>query len=313
MKYDCIIIGGGIAAFGAAVYCGRFQLKTAIISEKTGGTIILTDDIANYPGFNKISGMDLFDKVKKHAEEYNIELIEKKATKITKCKDGCLKVKTDKETYEAKTIIFATGTEWRKLNVPGEKEFENNGVHYCALCDAPVYKDKVLAIVGGSDSAAKESLLLSKYGSKVYIIYRKDKIRAEPINLKRVQVDKKIEIINNTNIKEIKGEKMVNSVILDKEYKGSKELKLNAVFIAVGHIPKSDLAKQIDVKIDEKGYIVTDESSKTNVKGIFAAGDVTNSKFKQAITGVAEGVIAAYHVYEYINKEAPVCGCSEDS
>jgi len=312
MKYDCIIIGGGIAAFGAAVYCGRFQLKTAVIAENTGGTIILTDDVSNYPGFSKISGMDLFDNVKKHSQEYDIDLIEKKVTKIEKCKD-CIKVKADDKTYDTNTIIIATGTEWRKLNVPGEKEFKNKGVHFCALCDGPLYKDKTLSIVGGSDTAAKESLLLAQYAKKVYIIYRKEKIRAEPINLKRVQSNKKIEIINNSNIKEIKGDKSVNSVTLDKPYRGSKELKLDGIFVAIGHIPNSDLAKQVGVKLDEKGYIVTDEDSKTNIKGVFAAGDVTNSKFKQAITGVAEGVIAAYNVYEYINKETPVCGCSEDS
>ncbi len=312
MKYDTIIIGGGISAMGAAVYCGRFQLKTLVIGEKVGGTIILTDDIANYPGFKKISGMDLFDNIKEHVKDYNVEIKEKKVEKVEKC-SNCLKVSTKEETFETKTIIFATGTEWRKLNVPGEKGFENKGVHYCALCDAPVYKDKTLAIVGGSDSAAKESLLLSKYGKKVYIIYRKEKIRAEPINLKKVNQEKKIEVINNTNIKEIKGDKMVSSVILDRPFKGSKELKLDAVFIAIGHIPTSDLAKDLKISLDEKGYIKTDENSATNIKGIYACGDVTNNKFKQAITGVAEGVIAAYNVYEHISKEMPVCGCSEDN
>jgi thioredoxin reductase (NADPH) len=310
--YDVIIVGGGIAGLGAAIYCGRFQLKTAVVGEKVGGTIILTDDIANYPGFKQISGMDLFDKVQEHAQDYDIEIIQKKVNNVEKCKDGCFKVKTKDKTLQTKTIIFATGTEWKKLNVPGEKEFENKGVHYCALCDAPVYKDKVLAIVGGSDSAAKESLLLSKYGTQVYIIYRNEKIRAEPINLKRVQENKKIQIINNTNIIEIKGDKFVNSVTLDKEYNGSKELKLDAVFVAIGHTPISDLAKQIGVSIDKKGYIITNDDSATNLNGVYAAGDITNSKFKQAITGVAEGVKAAYNVYEYINNELPVCGCMDD-
>jgi thioredoxin reductase (NADPH) len=310
--YDVIIIGGGISGLGAAIYCGRFQLKTLVIGEKVGGTVILTDDIANYPGFKKITGMELFDKVKEHALDYGTEIVEKKVSKVKKGKD-CFEVSTKDKKYETKTIIFATGTEWRKLNVPGEKEFENKGVHYCALCDAPIYKDKVLAIVGGSDSAAKESLLLSRYGTKVYIIYRKEKIRAEPINLKKVETNKKIEIINNTNIKEIKGDKMVSSVILDKPFNGSNELKLDAVFIAIGHIPLSSLAKDLGVSIDSKGYIKTNEDSATNIKGVYACGDVVNSKFKQAITGVAEGVIAAYNVYQYINNGVPVCGCSEDN
>ncbi len=309
--YDCIIIGGGIAAYGAAIYCGRFQLKTAIIGEKLGGTIMNTDDISNYPGFKKISGMDLFDKVQDHAKDYSIEVISRKVESIEKIKD-CFKVKTSDKEIKTKTIILATGTEWRKLGVPGEKEFENRGVHYCALCDAPLYKNKVLAIVGGSDSAAKESLLLSEYGSKVYIIYRKDKIRAEPINLKKVDLNKKVEVINNTNVTSIKGDKFVQSVILDKEFNGSKELKLDALFMAIGHIPNSLLAKDLKVKLDDKGYIITDDNSATNVGGVFAAGDVTNSKFKQAITGVAEGVKAAYSVYEYVSNEKIICGCSDD-
>lgn len=310
--YDVIIIGGGIAALSAALYAGRFQLKTLVLAEKLGGTIILTNDISNYPGFKKITGMDLFEKIKQHAQDYNIEILEKKATNVEKSKDF-FKVSAKEKTYQTKTIIFATGTEWRKLNVPGEKEFENKGVHYCALCDGPLYKNKIIGVVGGSDSAAKEALLLAEYGKKVYIIYRKEKIRAEPINAKRIEKNKKIKIINNTNVKEIKGEKFVKSVIIDKPYKGSKEFKLDALFINIGHIPISNLAKSIGVKTNEKGEIIIDKDSKTNIKGVFACGDIVNSKFKQAITGVAEGVIATYNAYQYITNELPVCGCSEDN
>jgi len=311
--YDVVIIGGGISALGAAIYCGRFQLKTLVIGEKLGGTIILTDDISNYPGFKKITGMELFDKIKEHAKDYNIEILEKKVFKVEK-HTTCFHVLTRQEVYKTKTIIFATGTEWRKLNIPGEKEFANKGVHYCALCDGAIYKDKIIGVVGGSDSAAKEALLLAEYGKKVYIIYRKEKIRAEPINLERVEKNKKIEIINNTNIKEIKGDKFVNSIILDKPYKGSKEFKLDALFIEIGHIPISELVKQIGVKTNQKGEIITNkETSSTNIKGVYACGDVADNKFKQAITGVAEGVIAAYNVYQYITNELPVCGCSEDN
>ena len=312
MKYDTIIIGGGIAALGAAIYCGRFQIKTAVIGEKLGGTIILTDDIANYPGFKKITGMDLFDKVKAHANDYGIEIMEMRVVNIKKC-GNYFKVFTKENTFETKSIILATGTEWRKLGVPGEKEYTSKGVHYCALCDGAIYKDKIIGVVGGSDSAAKEALLLSQYGKKVYIFYRKEKIRAEPINLKRVEDNKKIEVINNTNITEIKGERFVNGIVLDKPYNGSKEFKLDASFVEIGHIPISELAKQIGVKLDKKNQIITNEDSATNIKGVFAAGDVTNSKFKQAITGVSEGVIAAYNVYQYVTNEEIVCGCSEDN
>jgi thioredoxin reductase (NADPH) len=307
--YDLVIIGGGVAAFGAAIYAGRFQMKTALIGEKLGGTIILTNEIANYPGFKQITGLDLADKMQNHVKDYNVEIIEKKATKIEKCKEGCFKVYTPERHYHTKTIIFATGTEWRKLNVPEEKEFTGKGVHYCALCDGAFYKDKVIGVVGGSDSAAKEALLLAEYGKKVYIIYRKEKIRAEPINLKKVTENKKIEIINNTNVVEIKGDKFINSVVFDKPYKGSKEFKLDGLFIDIGHTPISDLAKEISVELNEKNEIMIDREAKTNIKGVFAAGDVADNKFKQAITGVAEGVIAAYSAYNYVNENEFICYC----
>jgi thioredoxin reductase (NADPH) len=313
MRYDTIIIGGGISAIGASIYCGRFQLKTLVLGEKLGGTIILTDDISNYPGFKKITGMDLYDKLKDHAMDYDVDIKEQKAEKVEKSID-CFKVYSKNEEFETNTIIFATGSEWRKLNVPGEKEFTNKGVHYCALCDGALYKDKIVGMVGGSDSCAKESLLLSQYAKKVYIIYRKEKLRAEPINIKKVMEHQNIEVIPNTIVTEIKGDKFVNNVILDNPYKGSKELMVDGLFINIGHVPVSDLAKTIGVKTNDKKEIITDKvTSATNVKGIYACGDVADNRFKQAITGVAEGVIAAYNVYQFINNEMPICGCSEDN
>lgn len=297
--YDLIIIGGGVAAFSAALYAGRFQLKTLVMGEKVGGTILQTDDVSNFPGFNQITGLDLFSKIRDHAKEYDIEILEKRAERVEKRRDG-FEVATKDRTYTAKTIIFATGTKYRKLEVPGEEEFAGRGVHYCALCDGVFYKDKVIAVAGGSDSAAKEALLLTQYGRKVYIIYRREKIRAEPVTVKRVEQNEKIEIINNTNITEIKGEAFVDRVVLDRAYEGSDEMKIDALFIEIGHIPMSGLAEAMEVVINEKGEIVIDRDSKTNVEGAFACGDVVDSKFKQAITGSAEGVIAANSAYEYI-------------
>ena len=305
--YDTIIIGSGVAGFGAAIYAGRFQLKTAIIGEKIGGTIILTNELGNYPGFKQITGLDLAEKLEEHVKDYDIEIIEKKVTKVEKCKEGGFKVFTKDNNFHTKTIIFATGTEWRKLNVPGEKEFTGKGVHYCALCDGAFYKDKIIGVVGGSNSAAKEALLLTEYGKKVYIIYRKEKLRAEPVTINRVAENKKIEIINNTNVTEIKGDKFVKSVIFDKPYNNSKEFKLDALFIDIGHIPLSELAKSIGVKLNEKNEIKIDREAKTNVKGMFACGDVVDNNFKQAITGVAEGVTAAYSAYHYINENKDIC------
>lgn len=310
--YDLVIIGGGVSGLGAAIYAGRFKMKAAVVGEVIGGTIILTNDVSNYPGFKKIMGEGLAKKIEEHTKEYDIEFIKKKVTKIQRDKDKTFRVFTGEKHLHTKTVLFATGTEWRKLKVPGEKEFANKGVHYCALCDGPFYKNKVLGVVGGSDSAAKEALLLTEYAKKVYIIYRGDKIRPEPINYDRVMKNKKIEIIYKTNVLEIKGDKKVSKAILDKPYKGSKEFKLNGLFIEIGHIPLSKLAKDIRVKLSRKNEIIIDGESKTNLPGVFAAGDVTNTVFKQAITGVAEGTLAAYSAYTYVNENEIICTCNDE-
>ncbi len=296
---------------GAAVYTGRFQMKTAVVGETLGGTIILTNDVANYPGFSQITGMDLAEKLERHVNDYEIDIVKKIVTKIERCPQGCFKVFTGDEYLHPRSIIFATGTEWRKLSVPGEKEFANKGVHYCALCDGPLYKDKVIAVVGGSDSAAKEALLLAEYGKEVYIIYRKKKIRPEPINLERVMNHEKIQVINNTNVTAIKGDTFLNSITLDKPYEGSTQFKLDALFVEIGHIPLSGLAQETGVEVNEKSEIKIDRDGKTNIAGVFAAGDVVDTAFKQAITGVAQGAIAAYSAYHYVNEHEHI-SCHSD-
>jgi len=310
--YDTVIVGGGVAGLAAAMYAGRFQMKTLVLGETTGGTIILTDIVENYPGYKKLTGLELADKIKEHALEYNVDLNEDRVEKVGKCKEGCYVVATKKQTFHTKTIIFATGTEWKKLGVPGEKEYANKGVHYCALCDGPFYRDKVIGVVGGSDSAAKEALLLTSFGKKVYIIYRGEKIRPEPINKKRVEENEKIEVITNTNVLEVKGDDFVKSVVLDKPYNGEKELTLDGLFVEIGHTALSQLAKDIGVETNEKGEIKIDRESKTNVGGVFAAGDVVDTNFKQAITGVAEGVLAAYSAYEHVNENEIICICDDE-
>ncbi len=306
-KYDFIILGGGGSGLAAAMYGARLNLKTLILGTTNGtelpigGVITTTDIVENYPGFIKISGFELAKKLEEHARAYDLVTIkEEKATEVKKSENGFV-VKTNKEEYQSKTILFATGTKVRKLEVPGSEEFKNKGVHYCALCDGLLYKNKILAVVGGSDASAKDALLLSKYAKKVYIIYRGKEIHPEPINFEKIKKNKKIEVVNNTNIKEIKGGKFVESVILDKPYKNNEELKIEGVFVAIGHIILSELAESLKVKLNEKKEIeINHATSETNVKGVFAAGDVTDKQFKQLITGVAQGVTAAYSSYEYL-------------
>ena len=318
--YDFIILGAGGTGLAAAMYAARLGLKTIVLGSThgtelpVGGVITTTHVVENYPGFTTISGPDLAKKIEEHAKSYDlVKVREERVVGIRKLKN-LFHVKTNKSEYTTKAILFATGTKWRKLEVPGSREFENKGVSYCALCDGPFFKRKVVAVVGGSDSAVKDALLLTEYAKKVYIIYRGKEIHPEPINMERVKANKKIEIINNTNVIEMKGNKFLTNVILDKPYKGKKskrghfkgkrELRVNGVFVAIGHIALSDLAKPLRVKLNKAGEIIINHmTSETNILGVFAAGDVTDKPFKQLITGVADGCTAAYTAYEFITKK----------
>jgi len=297
--YDLIIIGAGSAGLSSAIYARRFLMKTLVIGELIGGLITTTHLVENWPGEKRITGIDLMKKIEGHARAFDAEIINDRVVSVNKSSDGFI-VKTADKSFKSKTLVFATGTVHRKLGVPGEKEFSGRGVSYCATCDGMFFKDKIVGVVGGSDSAAKEALLLSEYAKKVYIIYRRAKIRAEPVNVKRVEAkvkQGKIEIINNTNVVEVKGDKKLTHVVFD----NGKEFPLDGLFIEIGLVPQNDLAKSIGVKLNDKGEIIIDRYSRTNVKGVYAAGDCADAPFKQAITGSAEGVIASFSAYDLIN------------
>ena len=308
--YDFIIIGAGGTGLAAAMYAARLNLKTLCLGHShgfelpIGGVITTTNVVENYPGFIRLTGTELADKIKEHALSYELVTIKEEKVENVARKKDCFVVKTSDAVYEGKTILFATGTKWRRLEVPGAREFENKGVAYCALCDSVLFKNKIVGLVGGSDSAAKDALVLAEHAKKVYIIYRGEQIHPEPINMKRILANKKIEIINKTNVLEVRGNEFVENVVLDRTYKGSKEFKLDGLFVAIGHIILSDLAKQLGVKTNDKGEIIINhKTSETNMPGVYAAGDVADTPFKQLITGVAEGCIAAYSAYEYLTKQ----------
>jgi thioredoxin reductase (NADPH) len=307
--YDLIIIGSGVTGLGAAMYAARLDLSVIVVGNVDGGTITLTDDVANYPGYIQLTGQELADKMKEHALDYPVSIESGTVVDIFRNKENLFYVVTENKTFLAKSILIATGMKEKELEVPGHEKLKNRGVSYCALCDAPLYKDKVVAVVGGSDSAVKEALLLAKYCPKVYIIYRRENIRPEPITGRRVEKEPKIEVITETNVTEILGDEKVIGVKLDKPHNGSDTLRLDGVFVAIGGIPYSDLARKLGVELNAKSEIIIDRSSRTNIEGVFSAGDVVDSEFKQAITGVGEGVHAAYQAYKYVNENELVFTC----
>ncbi|MBD3238180.1 MAG: hypothetical protein GF332_00875 [Candidatus Moranbacteria bacterium] len=304
---DLIIIGAGPAGLTASIYASRFFLKNLIIADQLGGTMAQAHKIENYPGFSSISGLELANKMNAQAQELGAEIKFEKVTKIKKNPQGIYQVftnKMDQEPYQALMIVLATGMQRRSLNIKGEKEFQGRGVSYCSTCDAAFFKDKIVAVIGGANAATMSAVHLSNYAKKVYLIYRKDNLRGEPIWNQRALDNDKIQVVYNTNITQIKGDKMVESIVLDKSYQGNSELKVNGVFIEIGHVPIKILAQQMGLDLSDKGFIKTDELQKTNLSGVFAAGDVTNraDKFRQVVTAVKDGALAARSAFEYKNQ-----------
>ncbi len=300
--HDFIIIGGGCSGLSAAMYGTRLGLKTLTLTTMPGGLITTTHLVENWPGITSISGPDLAMQLYQHAMAAGAEIKTETVKEVGK-KDKHYIVKTSGGDYETKSVLFATGTKHRHLGVPGEKEFENKGVSYCALCDGAFFKGKTVCIVGGGDSAAKEALFLSEHASKVYIVVRKDFMRAEPVNAERVDKNERIEILYEHEIEEIIGGEKVEKVKF-KEGKGKysgQEMQMGGVFLAIGHIAQTKLAKDLGVDLNERGEIKINRKSETNLPGIFAAGDCADTEFKQAITGSAEAVTASYYAYHYCN------------
>ncbi len=294
MLYDLIIIGAGPAGLTAGVYASRYLLKTLIIGKLPGGMISEAHKVCNFPSYKTISGMKLTKKIIEQVKDLGIKIKQENVEEIKKNK--VFEVKTNNSSYRAKKIILAIGTEKRKLNVPGEKEFLGKGVSYCATCDAGFFKNKIVAVIGGSNAALTAALLLSEYAKKVCIIYRKEKFfRAEPTWISQVEKNKKVEIIFNANIKEIYGINSVNRVKLDTK----KDLKVDGVFVEIGSIPDEKISKQLKLKTEEN-YIVVDKKQQTSLEGVYAAGDITNNPLKQVITACGEGAIAATSAYEEI-------------
>ncbi len=295
-----IIVGGGCSGLAASIYAKRFNMNIIILTEGIGGTITSTHLVENYPGFTSLSGQELADNLIAHAKANDVEIKwGKRVNKITK-EGQIFNVQFGEENFTARTVLLATGTTYRKLGVPGEEEFAAKGVSYCATCDGAFFKEKKTIMVGGGDSAVKESLILAEHAREVTIVYRGEKIsKAEPINMKRMEATKNIKLRLNTNIVEILGDKVVEKVKFD----DGSEMETDGVFIEIGRIPLTKMIDELGVKKNKKGEIIINDMSESNVPGFYAAGDVTDTAWKQAIVGVAEGCKAAYSAFEFVSAQ----------
>jgi thioredoxin reductase (NADPH) len=298
--YDTIIIGAGFAGYSAAIYTVRYNLKTLIIASELGGVVVDAHVVENYPGFRKISGIELMQHFEEQAKDLGAEIIVDEVTCVLKEQNKFKLHTLSNKEYEAKSVIIATGTKHKKLNIPGQEQFDGKGVHYCATCDAAFYKNKVVGVVGGGNSAALAADLLRKFASKIFIIIRGAEMRAEPALANPVLKDPKITLITNTNVKEYKGEKFLNRVVIDPSFNNSNELALDGVFVEIGGTPSSAIALKIGVKMGANKEILINDQCETNIPGFFGAGDVTNTVLRQGVVAAALGSIAATSAYKYV-------------
>lgn len=293
--YDTIIIGAGPAGMTAAIYAARYRLKTLVISKDVGGVANLAHKVENWPGIASITGIELMQNFKKHVEASGVKIMQDEVIKLTNKFEV---VTSSGKKFKSKTLILALGTVKRRLYIPGEDKLMGKGVFYGVTCEAPMFKNKTVCVVGGRDSAAMTALLLSKYAKKVYIIYRREKLNAEPILIKQVEKNKKIKAVYNSEINSILGIKFVEKIVL----KDGKEMPMEGVFIEAGGIPLTDLAKELNIKLDEHNSIVVDSNMQTNIAGVFAAGDITNTPIALIVTACADGAKAAYSAFKYLKK-----------
>ena len=302
MKYDIIIVGAGPAGLSAAVYAKRAGFSTLVLDKSpiSGGQVLSTYEVDNYLGIPGVTGMELGDKFKEHAVAAGAEFV--CANVLSMDVTGETKiVRTDKEDYEARAVIFAVGAHHAKLSVKGEEELTGMGVSYCATCDGAFFRNRKVAVVGGGDVAIEDAIFLARACEKVYVIHRRDTFRAAHSLVERARQMENIEFVIDTTVTEICGEDMVEKLVLSNvKTKEKTELEVHGIFIAVGIVPDTDILQGI-VSMDEKGYVLADELGSTNIPGVFVAGDCKQKRLRQIITAVADGANAVTGVEDYFN------------
>ena len=298
--HDVIIIGSGPAGCTAAIFAVRRSLKTLILSDPMELSQVEQATIVDdWPGDFNITGMDLTRKIRDHVKKLGVEIREEKVTELTKEKD-CIRIKAGDKSYDSRTVIIATGARHRKGLVKGEDEFSGKGVSYCASCDAPLYRDKKVLVLGGGDSAISYALLLDQVGVDTTLVHRRDEWRAAESWVSKLKKSK-VKTMMDTVCLEIKGDTMVKSVVLmNKKTHEKKEVPIDGVFVAFGTVPTSEIARKIGLKLDDRGYILADNHQQTNVPRVYAAGDCANSVSKKIVVAAGAGAIAAETAYNLI-------------
>lgn len=305
MIYDLIIIGAGPAGLTASIYASRYKIKHVVVGEIPGGLISQAHNVCNFPTYKEISGFELMKKMKNHVEALGGQIMSMEKISQIKKDNDIFQLKTESgKTLESKTVLLAIGTKYRKLNLADETRLLGRGVAYCATCDAMFFKDKIVAVVGGGNSAMTAALYLSEIVQKVYLIVRGDKLKGEMIWADNILTNKKIEVLFGINVLKLNGKNKLESIELDKEFAGNKTLVLDGFFIEIGTEADTTLADMLGVELD-RGYIVVDSRQKTNIDGLWSAGDITTGSglFRQVITACSEGAVATYDIFFYLQKK----------
>lgn len=298
--YDLIIIGGGPAGFTAAIYAARRAMKVLVLAREFGGQAVYASKVENFPGIDLISGYELMEKIKAQAERLGAEVRGTEANEIEKTTEGFSVRDKEGSIYESKSLILSFGAVPRKLGLPNEEKFKGNGISYCATCDAPFFKNKNVVVIGGGNAALDAALLLAKFAAKVYLIHRRDEFKGETVRVNDVKKLQNVEIILNSEVKEIKGEKNITGVTVRKnDDSEARDLEVAGIFVEIGHIVESEFVSKM-VGLDERRQIIVNDKNETNVPGVFAAGDATTVPWKQIIIAAGEGAKAALSAYSYL-------------
>jgi thioredoxin reductase (NADPH) len=302
-NWGLIIIGAGPAGLTAGIYAGRSGLKTIILEEKmAGGEAAAAPWIENYPGFESIGGPKLVEKMAAHCRKFGAQVNELEKVVSVDLKGETKLVKTEKGEYSASAVIVASGTTHRLLNVPGEQEFLGRGVSYCALCDGAFFRDKKVIVVGGGNSAAMTARYLSSVAASVRLVHRRETLRADAASVESLK-EQRVELLLNSEVKEIRGDTVVKSVVLQNKNTGElEELPTDGIFIQIGEEPNIQFLRDAGITTDEGGYVIVDSRQRTNIQGVFAAGDITNSTVKQVGTAVGQAIVAATEAFRYVQK-----------